>query len=106
MRGQANGQQAKADSAAVTVKKESPKKSQPRNSKPKKKPASRFAAMNQKKLESRIESLTQQMQHIDAQLADGDTYRNGAKVKQLHCDRDRASKELAELEEEWLTRAQ
>ncbi|MEX1016219.1 MAG: ABC-F family ATP-binding cassette domain-containing protein, partial [Phycisphaeraceae bacterium] len=83
-----------------------PVKPAPSASKPKPKAkTSRFAHMNQKKLEARIETIESRLSAIDTELADPAIARDGDRIKSLQAERQQLQGELAPLEEEWTARA-
>ena len=63
-------------------------------------------ALNQQKLETKIEQLTARIAQCDAQLAAPDIYRDAGKIRTLQRDREHAARELEELESEWLRRVE
>jgi ATP-binding cassette subfamily F protein 3 len=62
-------------------------------------------AMDQSKLETRIEELETQIAEIDATLADPQVYQDGQRVRELNQQREQLQNELTPLEEEWTQRA-
>jgi len=63
--------------------------------------------LNQSKLESRIETLTQRIGEIDAELADPELYtKRFEDFSKLQDEREKLASELEPLENEWLRRAE
>ena len=66
----------------------------------------RFSDMATGKIEAKIIELEQQLTDIDRQLADGEVYRDAARVRQLVSSRDAIAGTLEPLEQEWLRRSE
>ena len=83
-----------------------PAKAPPPPAPPKPKSKSKFSWMPTEKLEARIAELDEQIEGIDIALADPEVWPDVIRAAELNTRRQDAAAEKAELEEEWLRRAQ
>jgi len=109
-------EQAKANTGgSASAGPDAPKAAPPKPTPPKPKPEkpaapkkrnTRFAALSQPKLESRIEQIEARLAELDQLLADPATYRDHARFSGLQAEHEKLSKELGPLEAEWAERAE
>jgi ATP-binding cassette subfamily F protein 3 len=82
------------------------KPAQPAPAAPKSKSKSKFSWMPSEKIEARIGELEDRLSQIDLALADPAVWPNVMRAAELNAQREDAAAEKAELEEEWLRRAE